>query len=107
MIQHGDRGRGPGGDLDPTGVSAPPAPSGTSADLREVLRTRELCDADLVNLLCDDQAVRWSANQRVPAEAYRALHPSLQRDGEAAFELVYSEFLLRESLGESPTAEEF
>ena len=50
---------------------------------------------------------RWREGQRPPAEAFLAHHPSLPADGEAAFELVYSEFLVRESLGDAPAVEEF
>ncbi len=46
------------------------------------------------------------AGERIPAEAYLALHPTLH-GGEAAFELIYGEYLIRESLGESPKLEEF
>jgi len=77
-----------------------------------------MLDADLADLdamsqqelsdrLCNDLVKRWHAGQRVPAEAYLALHPSVQDAGEAAFELIYGEFLLREELGETPPLEEF
>ena len=60
-----------------------------------------------MDLLCGDQAERWLAGERIPAEAYLRLHPRLRGEDEAAFELVYSEYVLRESLGEAPTPEEF
>jgi tetratricopeptide (TPR) repeat protein len=56
---------------------------------------------------CRDQAERWRAGHRVPAEAYLAQHPALAGDDDLAFELVYNEFALRESLGDAPDAEEF
>jgi tetratricopeptide (TPR) repeat protein/predicted Ser/Thr protein kinase len=62
---------------------------------------------ELLDRLCDDQVRRWNAGQRVPAEAYLAQHPTLQDESEAAFELIYGEYLLREERGESPTPEEF
>jgi tetratricopeptide (TPR) repeat protein len=62
---------------------------------------------ELLERLCNDQVKRWHAGQRVPAEAYLALYPRLESDGEAAFELIYGEYLLREELGESPQADEF
>ena len=61
----------------------------------------------LVDQLCDDQVKRWRAGQRVPAESYLALYPSLQECAESALELIYGEFLLREEMGESPQVEEF
>jgi tetratricopeptide (TPR) repeat protein len=61
----------------------------------------------LLDRLCEIQVKRWRAGERVPAEAYLALHPGVQPTDEAAFELIYGEFLLREELGESPPLEEF
>jgi tetratricopeptide (TPR) repeat protein len=61
----------------------------------------------LLDRCCADQAERWRAGHRVPAESYLALHPPLARDDALAFELVYNEFALRESLGDAPAAEEF
>jgi tetratricopeptide (TPR) repeat protein len=71
-------------------------------------RGEEVSESELRELLCADQVDRWRAGQRVPAEAYLSLHSTLQGTAnESAFELVYGEFLLRESLGESPAPEEF
>jgi tetratricopeptide (TPR) repeat protein len=66
-----------------------------------------LTTVELVERLCDDQVRRWNAGQRVPAEAYLAQHPMLLNDNEAAFELIYGEYLLREQRGEFPPPEEF
>jgi tetratricopeptide (TPR) repeat protein/tRNA A-37 threonylcarbamoyl transferase component Bud32 len=49
----------------------------------------------------------WRAGLRIPAECYLDLHPTVRADEEGAFGLIYGEFALRESLGESPLAEEF
>jgi WD40 repeat protein/tRNA A-37 threonylcarbamoyl transferase component Bud32/Tfp pilus assembly protein PilF len=77
-------------------------------DPRERLAAGDPIDPDeLVELLCADQVDRWRAGERIPAEAYMALHPTLNGGGEAAFELIYGEFLIRESLGERPRLEEF
>ncbi len=43
----------------------------------------------------------------MPAEAFLVRHPALAADIEASFELVYGEYLVRESLGESPLPDEF
>ena len=64
-------------------------------------------DTELIELLCADQLHRWRGGERIPAEAYLSLHPTLQGNGEVAFELIYGEYLVRESLGESPKLEEF
>jgi hypothetical protein len=68
----------------------------------------ETIDAEkLADSLCSDQVDRWRAGERIPVEAYLARHPTLSGGHEAAFELIYGEYLLRESLGESPRLEEF
>ena len=64
-------------------------------------------ETELIELLCSDQVHRWRSGERIPAEAYLSLHPTLHGHGEAAFELIYGEYLIRESLGESPKLEEF
>ena len=63
-------------------------------------------ECEVLDLLCADQVERWRAGQRVPAEAYLDMHPAGWDDA-AAFELVYSEFVLREDLGESPSPDEY
>ena len=82
--------------------------SGRVLDLREqIALAGNASEEKLVEWLCADQIRVWQAGQRIPAEAYLALHPAFQAGGKAAFEVVYSEFMLRESLGESPCLEEF
>ena len=77
-------------------------------DPRERLANGDPIDkTELIELLCSDQVDRWLSGERIPAEAYLSLDPTLQRNGEAAFELIYGEYLIRESLGESPKLEEF
>jgi tetratricopeptide (TPR) repeat protein/predicted Ser/Thr protein kinase len=71
-----------------------------------VLHDDRISKADLVELVCNDQSERWRARQRVPCESYLALHPALQ-DDKLAFEVVYHEYALRESLGETPEPQEF
>src|SRR5450755_612381 len=58
-------------------------------------------ESEVLDLLCADQIERWRTGERLPAEAYLEMHPAGWDDA-AAFELVYSEFILREDLGESP-----
>src|SRR5262245_31328985 len=62
---------------------------------------------DVVEVLCAHQVERWRHRERVPVEAYLRLHPPLQEDSQAAFELIYGEFVLREHLGEAPSVREF
>jgi WD40 repeat protein len=50
---------------------------------------------------------RWRRGERVPAERYLARLPGLAADAEAALDLIFSEFLLREALGEAPHPEEY
>ena len=95
-------------DMNLASRSEPSTLTGRGIDIRSRLA---LCpgasEAQLVDWLCSDQIRRWRSGQRIPAEAYLSLHPALQPGGEAAFEVVYNEFMLRESMGESPTLEEF
>jgi serine/threonine protein kinase/tetratricopeptide (TPR) repeat protein len=63
--------------------------------------------AQVVAVLRTDQEARWQAGERVPAEAYLAMHPALPGDLEKALELVYGEFLLREGLGQMPVLDEY
>jgi eukaryotic-like serine/threonine-protein kinase len=61
----------------------------------------------LVDRLCSDQVERWRLGERVPVESYLERHPELKADDDACFELVYGEYLLQESLDESPDPEAF
>jgi serine/threonine protein kinase/WD40 repeat protein len=54
-----------------------------------------------------DQRQRWQSGERLPAEAYLQRYPALQADAEAAFDLVYQEFRLREQAGEQPSLKEY
>src|ERR1700722_2847170 len=57
--------------------------------------------------LREDQRQRWLTGNRVPAEKYLEDQPELALQPEAALELIYGEYLLREGLNEAPDAEEF
>ncbi len=79
----------------------------SSGDLDSVLMgRREAGREELLERLCCDQVRRWRKGQRVPVETYLLMHPRVRDDDEAAFELIYGEFLFREELGETPTVEE-
>src|SRR5262245_30150138 len=66
-----------------------------------------LAGAALAAVLRVDQRQRWQAGERVPAEDYLRRHPDLVRSAEAAVDLIYAEFLLREQRGEQPAATEY
>ena len=66
-----------------------------------------LSPAELAGVLRVDQRERWQAGERVHAETYLAQFPALGSDPEAAVDLVYNEFRLREQQGERPTADEY
>ena len=54
-----------------------------------------------------DQRERWAIGERVPATDYLREFPALRDDPEAALEVIYGEFLLREELGEAPEVGEY
>jgi predicted Ser/Thr protein kinase len=98
-----------------------PGPRGDAAeDLLQRWRGGERPDVDaflaaagplsqeqLAAVLLVDQRQRWHTGDRVPAESYLQRHPTLRLDIEAAVDLVYGEFLLRERHGERPRADEY
>src|SRR5262249_1474651 len=47
-----------------------------------------------------DQRGRWQAGDPVPAEDYLRRHPSVAVDPDAAADLIYNEYLLREARGD-------
>jgi hypothetical protein len=61
-----------------------------------------LAPAQLAAVLRVDQRQRWLAGERVAAEVYLQRHPDLADDAEAALDVVFHEYLLRERLGETP-----
>ena len=82
-------------------------PAGRGVVVQQVppLAARPDLDANgLLDLFCNDQVDRWCEGVHIPAEAYLALHPALDRDREGAFDLIYGEYVLRESLGQDHAA---
>ncbi len=63
--------------------------------------------AEAAAVLRLDQRERWHTGERVPAEDYFRRHPWLRDRPEAAVDLIYGEFLLREREGERPDPEEY
>ncbi len=68
---------------------------------------KELPPGRLAALLRVDQRERWNRGQRIPVEDYFRDHPQLLADAEAALDLVYAEFDMREERGEAPTLDEY
>jgi WD40 repeat protein/serine/threonine protein kinase len=54
-----------------------------------------------------DQRQRWQQGERIRVEAYLAQQPTLAGDDERILDLIYSEVVLREALGECPHLEEY
>jgi WD40 repeat protein/serine/threonine protein kinase len=88
-------------------------PAGTDADAAERLRrlwrqgqrpevgaflaeAGALPPGEVAAVLRADQRERWQAGERVPAEDYLRRHPAVAASAEAALDLIYGEFLLRE-----------
>src|SRR5207302_1027275 len=61
----------------------------------------------LLERLAAEQVQHWRNGEQILVEAYLAQFPELHKDSDSVFELVYAEFVLRESLGESPGLEEY
>src|SRR5439155_18350856 len=104
-----------------TCAAGPPAPradpvqqlwllwrQGQRADVRQFLdRAGPLTPPQVAAVLLVDQRERWLIGERLPAESYLPLYPTLQTDLEYAVELIYGEFLLRQELGEGPRLAEY
>jgi serine/threonine-protein kinase len=54
-----------------------------------------------------DQHQRWRNGERTPAESYLGRYRLLREDADAGLLLVYSEFALRQELGEGPALAEY
>jgi hypothetical protein len=84
------------------------SPKTLPADLGELLaRCRELPLPRLVEAVRADQAQRWRAGIRLPAEAYLEAFPQLRSSAEDALVLIWGEVLLRKERGEAPQSEEY
>src|SRR5262249_28836423 len=61
----------------------------------------------LAAVLRVDQRERWAVGERVTAADYLGDFPALRDDPEAALEVIFGEFLLREERGEVPDLGEY
>src|SRR4051812_35681473 len=80
---------------------APPAVAPTHSLIDLPADAANMPRSVLLPLLRADLLWRWRHGQRVPVEAYLDLVPRLRDDVEALLDLVGSEILVREELGES------
>jgi WD40 repeat protein len=67
----------------------------------------DLDRAQVAEVLRADQRKRWRAGSGVPAEWYLEHFPMLNGEHDLALDLIHSEFLLREALGQSPVLAEY
>jgi serine/threonine protein kinase len=90
---------------------AQPPPETLSVELGDldalISRCRGLPPARLVEELRADQARRWRAGQRLPAEAYLEAFPPLAASAEDALVLIWGEVLLRLERGDTPQPVEY
>jgi tRNA A-37 threonylcarbamoyl transferase component Bud32 len=68
---------------------------------------RALSPDQVLAVLRCDQHERWRQGERMPAETYVQQYRLLREDPDAGLLLVYSEFALRQELGEAATLEEY
>src|SRR5262249_27066561 len=81
---------------------------GERPDVRSFLEgAGPLAPVQVVAVLRVDQRERWAIGERIDAATYLRDYPPLHEDPEAAVELAYCEFLLREERGESPDLQEY
>jgi eukaryotic-like serine/threonine-protein kinase len=67
----------------------------------------DLDTAQVAEILRADQRKRWRAGSGVPAEWYLERFPALFDEQDLALDLIHSEFLLREALGQSPDLKDY
>ncbi|MHB1562277.1 MAG: serine/threonine-protein kinase, partial [Isosphaeraceae bacterium] len=64
-------------------------------------------DRTLREAILDEQRSAWDSGERTPVEQFLARHAALVEDSEAILDLIYQEFLIRRSIGESPDPAEY
>ena len=81
---------------------------GIRADVDTFLKTVGRLSAEaLAQVLRVDQGQRWQTGERILAESYLGRYPDVGADEEAAVDIIFHEFLLRERLGEQPQSQEY
>src|SRR4051812_6691065 len=66
-----------------------------------------LSPLDLAAVLCVDQRQRWRNGQHILAEHYFQAYPAVAQDEDAAIDIIFSEYLLRQELGEVASPDHF
>ena len=67
----------------------------------------ELPPDQLVDWLRADQRRRWQSGQPLPVATYLNRFPRLHANSTCAVDLIWSEFLIRESLGDRPSLKDY
>jgi hypothetical protein len=81
---------------------------GNQVDVDSFLQTIGPCTpGQMAAVLHLDQHRRWHAGQQLPVEEYFSRYPDIAANSDAAVDLIFHEFLLREQLGEQPAARDF
>jgi WD40 repeat protein len=81
---------------------------GREPELRAFLSAhRTLNPAQVATVVAVDQYQRWLSGERIQAEDYLSLLPSGPDADQAACDVIYGEYLLREQFGERPSLEEY
>src|SRR5256885_967075 len=68
----------------------------------EASTTQQLSRAEWLAFLYVDQHQRWHRGERALVENYLQAQPKLLADDEGVLDLIFSEMVLREALGEAP-----
>jgi serine/threonine protein kinase len=63
--------------------------------------------SQLIDDLLDDQRRRWESGAPRLVDAYLADHPELAADDDAIVDLLYNEFVLRSTLGQAPSPDDY
>lgn len=64
-------------------------------------------DQAIRDAILDEQRSAWDSGKRTPVEQFLARYTALHEDSEAVLDLIYQEFLIRRSIGESPDPAEY
>jgi serine/threonine protein kinase len=95
-------------DQAPDQLFAQSCRQGRRPDLRAFLVAHHLDEAEeIATIIAIDQYQRWLAGERVSAEEYLKLLPGGPTADQAACDVIYGEYLLREQFGEHPSLEEY
>lgn len=81
---------------------------GSIPQVSEIIRQESgLAPAQIAEALRVDQRNRWMMGEPTPVASYLNDFPCLHADPEAVLDLIWSEYLIREALGDSPELERY